>query len=145
MLSRKRFREDDVAFRIFCTCVFCLFLTACGKERTVTRGAALYAEHCALCHGGDLRGGGGAGVEGLSRTPSDLTVLARDAGGLFPRAEVLTILNDYAKGRQVGRMMRPFSHLTSDDAKAVKTDAGRIRVPAPQAALLAYLEASQRP
>jgi mono/diheme cytochrome c family protein len=126
-------------------CLLCLGLAACGKDRAVTRGAVLFAENCALCHGADLRGGGGAGVEGLSRTPADLTVLAREAGGTFPRAEVLAVIGNYAMGRQRGRMMRPFTHLTSEDLKRVGTQDGRKRVPAPQAALLAFIEASQRP
>lgn len=131
--------------RIAVAVAFCVALTGCGGDRSVARGAALYAEHCALCHGQNLRGGGGVGVEGLSRTPSDLTVLARESGGVFPRGEVLVILDAYANGRQRGRMMRPFSHLTSEKSKGVKTGDGRIKVPSPQAALLAFLEASQRP
>jgi cytochrome c553 len=131
--------------RILSIGLLCLSLSACGNESEVQRGAALYAEHCALCHGRDLRGGGGAGVEGLSRTPADLTVLSRNAGGEFPRGAVLAILDNYAKGEQRGRMMRPFSHLTSDDLSRVKTAEGRVRVSTPQAALLAYLESVQRP
>lgn len=125
--------------------VFCFGLAACGNDRAVTRGAALYDEHCALCHGGDLRGGGGAGVEGLSRTPSDLTVLSRNADGEFPRGAVLEIIGNYAQGRQTGRIMRRFDHLVSEDSKRVKTQEGRKKVPAPQAALLAFLESVQRP
>lgn len=134
-----------MGFRIVLIGLLCPMLFACGKDGGVVRGAALYAEHCALCHGGDLRGGGGAGVEGLSRTPADLTVLARNNSGMFPRGEVLTILDNYASGQQIGRIMRPFDHLTSDDTRRIKTPQGRSRVPSPQAALLAYLEAVQRP
>lgn len=125
--------------------VFTLCLAGCGQDRSVTRGALLYAQNCAICHGFDKRGGGGAGVVGLSKTPSDLTVLTLQAGGVFPTAEVLTILGDYATGTQVGRRMRPFIHLTSEDLTRVRTQEGRQRIPAPQAALLAYLKASQRP
>lgn len=131
--------------RVLTGVFLCLLLVACGEGNSVTRGAALYQKNCALCHGGDLRGGGGAGIEGLSRTPADLTVLARNAGGVFPREEVLTILDNYTSGQQVGRIMRPFDHLSSEDTKRIKTNAGRKRVPSPQAALLDYLEAVQRP
>lgn len=122
-----------------------LALAACGEDRAVTRGAALYADHCAICHGADKRGGGGAGVVGLSKTPPDLTLLSFRAGGAFPRAEVLAILQDYAQGTQPGRRMRPFVHLSADARRRVRTDQGRLRVPAPQVALLAYLEAVQQP
>ncbi|MEM9577723.1 MAG: cytochrome c [Pseudomonadota bacterium] len=132
-------------YRIWTSILLSGALAACGGDDTVSRGAALYQQNCALCHGGDLRGGGGAGIEGLSRTPSDLTVLARDAGSIFPRAEVLTILESYSLGVQTGRIMRPLTHLTSEEYKRIKTSAGRARVPAPQAALLAYLESVQSP
>ncbi len=132
-------------YRVLTGVLLCVTVAACGGNDTVSRGATLYQQNCALCHGGDLRGGGGAGIEGLSRTPSDLTVLARNAGGTFPRAEVLMILENYSLGKQTGRIMRPFQHLNSEDTKRIKTSAGRIRAPAPQAALLAYLESVQRP
>lgn len=36
----------------------CLFVSACGGNgaQTLERGAALYAEHCAACHGARLEG-----------------------------------------------------------------------------------------
>ncbi len=120
-------------------------LAACGKDRQVTRGAALYAQHCVICHGADLRGGGGVGVVGLNRIPADLTVLAQQADGQFPRVYVLEVLANYEAGAQPGRLMRPFVHLGADDRRRVRTAAGRTRVPAPQADLLAYLEARQLP
>jgi len=120
-------------------------LAACGQEREISRGAALYGENCAICRGADLRGGGGVGVRGLNRIPTDLTVLALRNGGDFPRAEVIAILRDYGAGEQAGRIMRPFAHLNADRRGRVRTEAGRMVVPAPQAALLAYLEASQLP
>ncbi|MEM9307113.1 MAG: cytochrome c [Pseudomonadota bacterium] len=121
-----------------------LVLAGCSDDRAVTRGAALYQDNCLICHGADLRGGGGAAVSGLSGTPPDLTVLAAQAGGVFPRAQVLDLLANYAAGAQPGRRMRPFSHLTSEDRSRVRTLEGRTRVPAPQAALLVYLESVQR-
>ncbi len=122
-----------------------LALAACSEDRAVTRGAALYADHCAVCHGADKRGGGGAGIIGLSKTPPDLTLLSFRAGGTFPRAEVLAILQDYAQGTQSGRRMRPFAHLTADARQRIRTEAGRLRAPEPQVALLTYLETVQQP
>lgn len=125
--------------------VLVLTLVACGQDRSASRGAQLYAQNCAICHGVDARGGGGAGVVGLSKTPADLTVLSRGAGGAFPASEVLAILDNYASGTQVGRRMRPFVHLSSEDLSRVRTAEGRKRVPAPQAAVLAYLQSVQQP
>lgn len=121
------------------------WLTACGQERDISRGAVLYAKHCAICHGADLRGGGGVGVRGLNRIPSDLTGLAVRNGGAFPLAEVIDILRDYGAGAQPGRIMRPFVHLNADRRRRVRTENGRVAVPAPQADLIAYLESAQMP
>ena len=137
--------EDRIVQRFLLVAATCLGLAACGDDEALTRGAKLYAKACAICHGADLRGGGGAGVEGLSGAPSDLTVLSGAAGGAFPRDRVIEILGNYAAGRQTGRAMRPFSHLTSEDTTRIRTDGGRTRLPRPQADLLRYLEASQRP
>ena len=123
----------------------CLWLAACGDFGNVTRGAASYEQHCAICHGADLRGGGGVGVPGLSGIPADLTLLRVKAGGTFPKAEVLAILDNYAEGQQRGRMMRPFAHLYSDQLGRVTTQDGRTRVPRPQADLLAFLISVQEP
>jgi mono/diheme cytochrome c family protein len=134
-----------MSLRLSTAVLLCLAVSACGSDRAQKRGAEIYARNCAICHGADKRGGGGAGVEGLSRTPADLTVLSSRNGGMFPRAEVLVIVENYSNGRQPGRIMRPLAALTSEDRSRVRTEDGRKRVPAAQAALLAYLEAVQRP
>ncbi|WP_298843284.1 c-type cytochrome [uncultured Roseobacter sp.] len=121
-----------------------LVLAACGPgERDLEReGAALFAASCALCHGGDARGGGGAGVRGLSKTPADLTVLSRSAGGEFPDARVLGILEAYATGEQDGRAMTPLVAL--EDPRRARLP-GVARVPRAQAAILAWLRSVQVP
>lgn len=131
--------------RIFVLVAIVLSLAGCGKDRSLSRGAVIYAENCAICHGGDLRGGGGAGVVGLGKTPADLTVLSRNAGGVFPTGEVLALLQAYAEGAQVGRRMRPFTDLTSKDRQRLRVGGDRLRVSAPKAALLVFLEAAQLP
>ena len=52
---------------------------------SIARGAAVYAESCAACHGADGRGKGPAAA-GLARKPADLTaahLFAHSAGDLF--------------------------------------------------------------
>jgi mono/diheme cytochrome c family protein len=55
-------------------------------------GAELYSQHCAVCHGNDLKGGGSAPYP--FRAPPDLTTLARRHGGRFPDAYVSNVLRN---------------------------------------------------
>jgi mono/diheme cytochrome c family protein len=55
-------------------------------------GAELYKQHCAVCHGIDLKGSGPA--PDPYRAPPDLTTLARRHGGKFPDAYVLKVLRN---------------------------------------------------
>jgi mono/diheme cytochrome c family protein len=55
-------------------------------------GADLYQQHCAVCHGNDLKGGGH--VPSPYRVPPDLTTLTRRHGGNFPGAYVSDVLRN---------------------------------------------------
>lgn len=55
-------------------------------------GAALYKQHCAVCHGNDLKGVGP--VPAPYRVPPDLTTLARRHHGVFPGAYVAGVLRN---------------------------------------------------
>jgi mono/diheme cytochrome c family protein len=50
-------------------------------------GRDLFEFYCASCHGRDGKGGGPAAAA-LKAPPADLTALARQNGGTFPRARV---------------------------------------------------------
>lgn len=64
-----------------------------SKKRSETpSGAELYARHCAVCHGNDLRGAGP--FPPPYRKPPDLTSLARRHGGKFPEAYVAKVLRN---------------------------------------------------
>lgn len=52
--------------------------------RPTAHGRDIYFARCAACHGMDGRGGGPV-AEALLTPPPDLTRLALDAGGRFPR------------------------------------------------------------
>ena len=54
--------------------------------------AELYSQHCAACHGNDLKGSGPAPFP--FRAPPDLTTLARRHGGRFPDAYVSDVLRN---------------------------------------------------
>jgi mono/diheme cytochrome c family protein len=55
-------------------------------------GAELYRQHCAACHGNDLKGSGP--VPSPYRVPPDLTTLTRRHGGKFPGAYVSDVLRN---------------------------------------------------
>ncbi|HSJ95619.1 MAG TPA: cytochrome c, partial [Myxococcota bacterium] len=74
------------------------------------RGAALYAQACASCHGAEGRGDGPAGA-GLDPPPSNLTDPAR-MGGLSPFALYSTISYGIA-----GTGMAPFAASLDDTAR----------------------------
>lgn len=55
-------------------------------------GAELYQQHCAFCHGNDLKGNGP--FPPPYRRPPDLTTLSRRHGGSFPDAYVAKVLRN---------------------------------------------------
>lgn len=55
-------------------------------------GATLYKQHCAVCHGDDLKGTGP--VPPPYRLPPNLTTMARRHGGKFPDAYVSKVLHN---------------------------------------------------
>jgi mono/diheme cytochrome c family protein len=56
-------------------------------------GAELYEQHCAACHGNNLKGDGPAPPSPY-RNPPDLTTLARRHGGKFPEAYVMNAIKN---------------------------------------------------
>ncbi len=69
---------------------------AAANTQSVT-GKQLYASYCALCHGGDGKGGGPFAVQ-LKVWPPDLTELAKKNNGVFPSMRVQeSIDGEYGK------------------------------------------------
>jgi len=110
-----------------------LGLAACspGPERSVpARGAMLFQQTCAACHGSDGRGG----------SAPDLTHLAMDARGTFPSIEVLARMHDG------GDAMPAFRDLALGPTVVVEIEEG-IGTPVPEdmLAIWRHLETIQRP
>jgi len=81
---------------LFATASFGIAQTTQIKEVPVTQtspasGKQMYAAYCAVCHGLDGRGNGPAAVA-LKDHPTDLATLARDNGGRFPDAHIVSVL-----------------------------------------------------
>jgi len=62
-----------------------------SKEQSPRPGQLVYLQYCASCHGGTGKGDGPTAAA-LTRKPSDLTLLAKNNGGLFPDAKVMAII-----------------------------------------------------
>jgi mono/diheme cytochrome c family protein len=55
-------------------------------------GKDLFVQHCAACHGLDGKGEGPMAAT-LKKPPANLTLLTKQNGGSFPRAEVLKFVD----------------------------------------------------
>ncbi|WP_135502063.1 c-type cytochrome [Roseovarius aestuariivivens] len=108
-------------------------------------GAALFAEHCAACHGADGHGGGPVAA-GLATAPADLTKIAQRRGGVWPMLEVMSILDGYAMARRPRADMPVIDALTEGPTVAFDSGNGVERpTPARLVALAEYLESLQSP
>ncbi|MEJ2020762.1 MAG: cytochrome c [Maritimibacter sp.] len=115
----------------------CLALAACANE--VTRGAGLYADSCAACHGADGRGGGEA-FDGT--LPPDLTTLAKREGG-FPTIYVMSTIDGYSRAATHGPMPVFGALLDSPIVNWAGPDGEVTPTPIALIQLAAYLESLQ--
>lgn len=107
-------------------------------------GPVYYAENCAACHGPTGEGDGQL-AEFLSAPPSNLTTLSADNGGVFPRIEVMSAIDGYARGAHFAPEMPEFGSGDLGQTVIVETEEG-IGTPIPEGliALADYLETLQR-
>lgn len=113
-------------------------LMACTGPEIPSRGANLFAQNCAGCHGTD--GTGGAQIP-------DLTQLSQAAGGVYPQARVLDKLDGYARGQAAyaGSEMPNFGMLMTGPLTRIPLEGGMSReFPEGIVALDAYLRRLQR-
>ena len=98
---------------------------------------------CVDCHGPDGRGGGPAAA-GMNPQPVDLTRVAAQNGGVFPRLQVMGHIYGFTPGRSESPMPE-FGDLL--DGPTIPYDAGDgIPTPTPVrlVALMEYVEAMQQ-
>ncbi|WP_353472744.1 c-type cytochrome [Salipiger sp. H15] len=107
-------------------------------------GRALFMDYCAACHGPTAVGNGELAAD-LGIKPADLTHIAARRGGDFPRAEVLSMIDGYARSDMTGPGMPEFGELLKGDEVPLDTGDG-ILTPTPRkmVALLEYLESIQQ-
>jgi mono/diheme cytochrome c family protein len=116
-------------------------LAGCMPQQDEVSGRALYAENCAVCHGERARGDGPA-AEGLQPAPTDLTLLSRRNGGVFPLIAVMNQIDGYK--REAGAMP-DFGELFDGPLVPVDTGDGVFTpTPVPLYALAEHLRILQR-
>ncbi|MGA8767539.1 MAG: cytochrome c, partial [Candidatus Acidiferrales bacterium] len=79
-------------------------------------GAKLFQQHCAACHGNDLKGNGPAPPPFKEWSP-DLTTLARRHGGQFPEAYVANVLRIGVKIPEHGPAEMPIWGMTFKESE----------------------------
>lgn len=120
-----------------------LLLAGCMPQETEVSGRALFAENCAVCHGDTGRGDGPA-AEGLQPPPSDLTLLSRRNGGVFPLVATMSQIDGYTRSGK-SEVMPDFGALLDGPLVPVDTGDGVLTpTPVPLFALAEYLRSLQR-
>ena len=106
-------------------------------------GAALYADHCAVCHGAGLRGDGPM-AEILLIAPPDLTRIAARYGGVFPRRGMARRIDGRDPILSHGGDMPMFAAVFSQPSVVMRGADGQSTLISPELRdILAYLEAAQ--
>ena len=122
------------------------FLAACSNDGDempdVAEGEMLFADNCTACH--DYRGTGSSALVGGQAAPDLTQILARN-GGTFPRAQVLSQIDGYGRGKVSASVMPEFGSLLEGEVVPVDIDGTLTPTPRPLAALLVYLESIQTP
>lgn len=124
--------------------VLVLMLIACPAAAQEP-GGALFADHCASCHGAGARGDGPM-AEILTVPIPDLTGLAVRAGGEFPLARVVEVIDGRTPLRGHGGPMPVFGPIFGGSAEVAVEwlDGSILTTSAEIHALAQWLIAQQR-
>ena len=109
----------------------------------VERGARLYQEACAVCHGAGLLGDGPM-AEVLAVTPPDLTRISQRYGGDFPRAGIAWKIDGRDPILSHGGDMPLFGFVFSDMSEVLTSPGGQTMLTSPEVLdIVAYLQSVQ--
>lgn len=117
-------------------------LSACVEPPQAVDGRKAFLDKCAGCHGVDAKGEGTFG-RNLFVVPPDLTNLSIDNGGVFPRTEVMSIIDGLARDPHFSRAMPEFGAGDLGEVVIVEEDGLGTPVPETLLALTDYLESIQ--
>lgn len=117
-------------------------ITACTEISVQRAGQTAYQGNCAACHGTGAAGDGPlAGA--LPTRPADLTRLAAQNGGVFPRERVMAKIHGYPGQFQTMPAFGPL--LQGPDVIWHDSDGIALETPRMLLDLVAYLESVQQP
>ena len=118
---------------------------AAAADTSQKEGALIFQEYCIQCHGINA-GGDGPMAELIAIDTPDLTVLARDNGGSFPRADVAAQIDGRTPMLAHGGDMPIFGDALEDSQIVFMKlpEDKRMRVSGSLAALIRYLESIQK-
>ncbi|PWK62660.1 cytochrome c [Roseicyclus mahoneyensis] len=107
------------------------------------RGARLFQESCAVCHGAGLRGDGPM-AELLVVAPPDLTRISARYGGDFPRAGMAWKIDGRDPILSHGGDMPLFGFVFSEMSQVLTSPGGQTVLTSPEVLdIVAYLESVQ--
>ena len=118
-------------------------IAACAPEATIATARGDYMNLCADCHGPEGKGNGPLAA-GMTPAPVDVTRIARDNDGDFPKARVMSHIYGFTPGRSESPMPQ-FGDLL--DGPTVLYDSGDgIMTPTPArlVALMEYVQQMQQ-
>jgi len=120
-----------------------MILAAPLAAQDVERGARIFAESCAVCHGADGRGDGPM-VEVLMIPPPDLTLIAARFGGQFPRIGVAWMIDGRDSILSHGGEMPIFGRIFGAQSEILRSRGGQTLLTSPEIVdLVGYLEGIQ--
>lgn len=129
--------------KIIPTTALLILVAGTSVAQDATRGAELYARHCATCHGADATGGGPMAPV-LVLQPPDLTKLSARHEGAFPVARVVMRIDGRDPLVSHGSPMPVYGDFFDGDEVLLKSETGQIvMTSAPVQDLLEYLRGLQ--
>ena len=125
---------------LLCAAALC---AGSATAQDIEEGAALYARHCATCHGLDA-GGDGPMAPVLLLQPPDLTQLTRRYDGVFPVARVVMRIDGRDPLVSHGSPMPVYGDFFDGEEAILKSETGQpVLTSVPVVDLLEYLQSLQ--
>lgn len=93
---REEMARSVTSVALLLTAASWLGTTAFAQQEKVDVGKQEFEVHCAVCHGMDAKGHGSYDYN-LEAAPSDLTLIVRSNGGVFPTDHLIEVIDGRAQ------------------------------------------------